>query len=514
MKSLKNKIDAFFDDRKYSAATVTALIISAVMVLNVMLCYLTQAFGLYFYRAEYTEDFTISGMTDDMFEDAIDRGEKVRITFLMERESLDTHATGGFVLDTVEQFKQRYEKSDFITLRFVNTLTKLDQDGERVDLEKYKKDMRGNDVTLGRTAVIFESSDGSYRVLSNVQGGVGFVDFYTFDSMGNVVSFNGETIIASMIMWVLADEHKTAYITANHAEENDANFATMLAASGYYISSINLQDVDVPDDAAMVVISNPKHDFERAAADSDITTEIKRLEKYVNEGGNLYVSLDPYVKRLNNLESFIERFGIGLRSGQTDSGELRYLVRDPNRAITIDGYTILADIAEGGIADSISSTVARYADGGIILRDAAALNLSGNAKPVLVTSGGSECTLGGEVADTDGGYTIAAHSTHTHTTDDGVSTTANIFVISSIYLCSSDAVTSNSYSNRDFIYSLFDHAFGAENPPYGANSVTYYADDLKNLTMGEAKLYTALLLSIPAIIAVVGVIVTIRRKNR
>lgn len=508
MKSFKKKIDAFFDDRRYSTGTVTTLIISSVIVLNLILCYLTQIFGLYFYKAEYTEDFTISGMTDEAFEEAEEQGEKITITFLMDRDSLDAHATGGFVLDTVEQFKQRYE--NFITLRYVNTLTKLDQDGNRVELEKYKKDMRGNDVSLGRTAVIFESSH-SHRVLSNVVGGVGFVDFYTFDSSGSIVSFNGETIVSSMIMWVLAQEHKTAYITANHSEENDSNFATMLAASGYYLGAINLQDSDVPSDAAMVVISNPKNDFE---AGSGIITEIERLEKYVNAGGNLYVSLDPYVKRLNNLETFIEGFGIKLRSGQTDSGELRYLVRDPNKAITIDGYTILADIAKGGIADSISATVSSYADGGIILRDAAALELSGNAKPVLVTSGGSECTLGGEVADTKGGYTIAAHSTHTHTDDGGVSNTANIFVVSSIYLCSSDAVTSNAYSNRDFIYSLFDHAFGAENPPYGANSVTYFADDLKNLTMGEAKLYTALLLTIPAVIAAVGVAVTIRRKNR
>lgn len=509
MKSLKYKVADFLEDRKHSGEVITALIICAVLVFNVILCYLTEIFGLYFYKAEYTEDFTISGMTDDLFDAAMGDGEKITITFLMDHDTLENHSTGSFVLDTAEQFKKRY--GDFITLRYVNTLTKLDQDGNRVELEKFKTDMRGEEVTLSRTAVIFESSSGSYRVLSNVRGSVGFVDFYTFDSSGGVVSFNGETIMSSMIMWVLADEHKTAYITANHAETNDANFATMLAASGYYISAINLQDGDVPEDAAMVVISNPKNDFERAAAGSGIETEIERLEKYVNEGGSLYVSLDPYVKRLNNLETFIESFGIKFRVGSTDAGELRYLVRDPDRAITIDGYTLLADFAAGGIADTISATVKRYSNGGIILRDAAALELSGNAKPLLVTSESSECTLGGEVADGGGSYAVAAHSTRT--SDDGEKT-ANLFVISSIYLCSSDAVTSNAYSNRDFIYSLFDHAFGAENPPYGANSVTYVTDDLKNLTMGEAKLYTALLLSIPVILAAVGIAVTIRRKNR
>ncbi len=519
MKSLKNKIGSFFDKRENSTATITVLIICAVMVLNVILCYLTQVFGLYIYAAEYTEDFTISGMSDEIFSDAIEAGEKITITFFMDRAELDAHATGGFVLDTVEQFAQRYkddEHGDFITLRYVNTFTKLDQNGERVDIAKYEKNERGEDVTLSRTAVAFESSKG-HRVLSNVRGNVGFVDFYTFDSSGEVVSFNGETIITSMICWVLADEHKTAYVTANHAEENDANFATMLAASGYYINSINLQDSDVPEDAAMVIISNPKYDFERAAAGSgiitEIETEIERLEQYVNRGGNLYVSLDPYVKRLDNLESFIERFGIKLKSGTTESGELRYLVRDSVDGINLDGYTLFAQLADVGAASAVSSTVQRYSDGKIILKDASVLELSGNAKPVLVTSAASDATLDGQTVNTDGSYAVAAHSTHTNTTDSG-ETTANIFVVSSIYICASDAVVSNEYANRDFLYALFEHMFGAENLPYGANSVTYISDDLKNLSIGDAKLYMALLLLIPLTVAVVGAVITIRRKNR
>ena len=510
MKSIKNKIEAFLDDRKRGGGTVTALIICAVMVVNVLLCYLTQTLGLFFYTAVYTEDFNISGMTDSLFAEAIDDGETVTITFFMERDTLAEHETGSFVLDTVEQFEQRYD--GFIKTRFVNTYTKLDEQGNRVDTKKYETDMLGNEVSLNRASVVFESSDGDYRVLSNVINGVGFVDFYTFDANGVIVSFNGETIVASMISWVLADEHKTAYITANHAEQSDSNFATLLSVSGYYLNAINLQDRDVPDDAALLVISNPKNDFERAKAGLDIDTEIERLEKYVKEGGNLYVSLDPYVKRLDNLESFIESHGIKLKSSATDKGELRHLIHDPKNAITIDGYTLLAEMATGGIADSIASTVDSYSKGGIILRDAGALELFGNAKPLLVSSNASELTLGGEVIEGKGGYVIAAHSTYTNSTEGAK--TANIFVISSVYITASDALTSNEYSNRDFLYALFEHVFGAKNLPYGANSVTYVTDDLKNLTMGQARIYSTLLLCIPVAIAATGVIITIRRKYR
>lgn len=510
MKSIRKRISGLFENGRFSTDAIAALAIAAVLVVNIILCYVVQSLGWYFYAASYSEDFSISGKSDELFREAKDDGKSVTITFLMERDSLDEHATGGFVLDTVEQFRERY--GDFIKLRFVNTFTKLDEFGNRVDLEKYKTDMVGNEVSLSRTAVIFESSDGNYRTLSNVQGGTGFVDFYTFNSAGEIVSFNGETIVSSMISWVLTDEHKTVYVTANHAEQNDPNFATLLAASGYYISGINLQDSDVPDDAAMVVISNPKNDFERAKDGSGIKikTEIERLREYVERGGSLFVSLDPYVKRLTNLEDFIAEYGIELSSGTTDKGITeRHVVRDIDKGIMLDGYTLLGGFSGSGIAEDIANTVKSYSDGGIILREVAALKLSGAATPVLVSSESSELTLGGKAVDGAGSYAVAAHSTYEK---DG--NVANIFVIPSAYVAASDALTSNEYSNREFLYALFEHAFGAENLPYGANSVTYVADDLKNLTMGTARLYTTLLLAVPAALAAVGAVVIIRRKNR
>ena len=50
--------------------------------------------------------------------------------------------------------------------------------------------------------------------------------------------------------------------------------------------------------------------------------------------------------------------------------------------------------------------------------------------------------------------------------------------------------------------------------PYGCHSVVYDNDILENLTMGEARLYTALLIALPVMLAGVGVFVTVRRKNR
>jgi hypothetical protein len=89
-----------------------------------------------------------------------------------------------------------------------------------------------------------------------------------------------------------------------------------------------------------------------------------------------------------------------------------------------------------------------------------------------------------------------------------------MFVCPSIYLSATDAMITNGYSNKDFIYSLFDVCFDKGAMPYGCNSVIFSDGTLENLTMGQARWYTALLIAIPAMLGVVGLFVMIRRKNR
>lgn len=513
MKFFKNPIKTPEAGRRLTSGAVAVVIIAAVLAANILLAYLTQMFDWFFYKVKYNEDFSISGSTDEVFREAIEAGRQVKITFLDAEDKVKYHTTGAPVYNTAKALAERHP--EFITLDFVNIYTGIsDVTKTKIPLEKYTKDYYGNEVGLTKTTVLFSTTRANgeevWRSLTNVYNGLGYVDFYTFDSSGMIISYNGETIMTAMALWVLKDEHKKAYITINHGEDADATFATLLIAAGYSVDFINLQDKSVPDDAELLIISNPKNDFERSA-DGTVKTEMERLTEYVERGGDLYISLDPYVKRLNNLESFIERYGIKLSTSEVDGAVLRNMVRDPNNAITTDGYTLIAELADNELANKISATVEKFADGGILLREACALELSDPNSALLVSSRSSVCEVGSKVTDRDGSYPIAAMVSYKH---EGAESESNIFVIPSIYLTASDALTSGAQANRDFLYSLFDEAFGAHGLPYGCNSVTYVTDQLSNLTMGKAKLYTAILLSIPCAVAVAGAVVIIRRKNR
>ena len=518
MKKIFKEIVAFFNKDKWSSEGIFALVFALVLVFNVLLTALVQIFDLYIYEKD-TTDYSISGNTDPLFEDAIEDGKKIKISFCLAENDLEMHDSGSLVHNTVKEFAERYP--GFIEIDYINIMTRRNKDGKLVDLAKYQKldtdrndgDENAEDVKMPilKTSVIFECGE-NYRVVTDLYSTAGFADFYTLDASGNLTSYNGEEVVAAMMSWVLHDEHKTVYFTQYHSEVVDPAFANLMVCAGYNINVIDLKKQDVPEDAAMVIISNPKSDFERGAEGTGVTSEIERLRDYLNRGGNLMITLDPYVKKLAVLESFIAEHGISFSTSvDPKSGRVaRNIVKDNSGAITLDGFTLVAEYANNKLAKDIEDTVSEYSDGDVIIREVSALELTGNAKPLLRSSSTSELEAHGMTVDKGGKYAIAAYS-DTALENGGH---AKVFVVPSIYLAVSDALVSRGYSNKDFVYALFENYFGSSVAPYGCNDVLYDTDTLENLTMRSAKIYTAVIMAIPAVLAVIGTVVIVRRRQR
>lgn len=505
MNNFKQKFTSYLQGRNFSSNLVVALVIASVVFVNVIIYTLTSFFGLYLYTTDKL-DFSIGDSSEPLFADAIEKGLDVKITFCMYEENLESHSTGAYVNETAKAFKNKYP--DFIELEYVNISTQLDSEGNYVDLSVYKKDMRGNDTVLSNTSVIF-SSGNNYRVITDAYTTAGFADFYTLDESLYMTSYNGEELFAAMISWVLNDDHGVAYFTIGHGETASINLYNLLACAGYYVEQINLRASDstgVPDDADLVVISNPTTDFERAAAGSTVDTEMDRLADYASRGGCFFVTVDPYSRRLPVFYDFLADYGISMLD--TAEGE-RQTVKDDQNAITTDGFTIVCDFAQNAVASAMN---ARTEDlgGRVILRDVAPLKLEGAAEPLLITSPSSVCHSGGETSDTSGSYPVAAYSVKENYGGES----AKLFFIPSIYIATSDAMISNGYLNKDFLYSLFDVFYGKGMMPYGSTRLLYDNEMLENLTMGTAKTYTAVLIAIPVLLSVAGAVVLIRRKNR
>lgn len=502
MSNFKRKIgDALGSDR-FSSATLTAFFLAIVVTLNVILYIIVEFFGLYFYSNE-KDDLTLSGTTDSLFASAIEEKKKVKISFCLAEEDAKDHSTGNYVYQTAKYYEQRYP--EFIELDFINLITRRNKNNELVDLSKYKTDMQGNETPIYRSSVIFECGN-NYRVLSDTYSAAGFAPFYTLGAENVVTSYNGEEVIAGMICWVLTDEHKTAYFTQYHGETAELAYSNLLTCAGYYVETIDLRKKEVPSEADLVVISNPTSDFEAAREGSGLRTEIDRLKTYVEGGGNLYVALDPYVKVLPVLEGFLAEQGIKFSVTETESGtKIRNMIKDSRNAITTDGFTLVTEFANNQTAKAISDRVSEYSDGRVIVREACALELSGNAKPLLITSSASVLEAGGATVSREGSYCLAAYT---------VSGNSKIFVVPSVYITASDSLITSGYSNKDFLYSLFEDFFSAGNMPYGCKAVLFNTQTLENLTMGMARLYTAMIMLVPAAVAIAGAVIIVKRKNR
>ncbi len=500
MSNLKGRAMEIVKKDRVSSGIITALVIAIVMVFNALLYTVVNVFD---FRFSYVEefDYSLKGNTDHLFGEAIAEGREVKISFCMSELDVKTSETVGEVYITAKNFEEKYP--DLVKLDFVNIITKKSETtGEYVNISKYATDMEGNKTTIQKTSVIFESGR-NHRVVSDAS-------FFTFDSNMYITSYNGEEVMASMMSWVLSDEHKYAYFTQYHGENADIAFTNLLACAGYYIDVIDLRKEKVPDNADLLIISNPTSDFE-ASKDDTVPAEMDRLEAYVERGGNIFVTLDPYAKSLPVLEGFLARHGITLSTTEIATGKrVRNIVKDSENAITPDSFTIIAEYAKSPIANKVSATVKANGDGRVMLKDVSALTLSGAAKPLLKTSSSAVLEANGKTVSEEGNYCIAAYSEYT--TESGGKT--NIFVVPSIYLAVSDALIANGYANKDFAYSLFEELYGAEGMPYGCQPLLYGSQILENLTMGTAKTYTVIVLLIPTAILAVGTAVIIRRKYR
>lgn len=496
MSNFKQKFTNFLRGRNFFAGATTAVIIAALIFVNIIIYTLGNYFGWYLYSPK-TDDLTLKGNSADVFADAIEEGQKIEIIFCMYDEDLKKHDTGSYVRTTALEFKEKYP--NFIDIIHVNIFTKIvEEDGSIFDFSPYEKENR-----IAASSVIFKCGS-NFRVVTDSFTSAGFVDFYTLNASNMVTSYNGEEIFTAMINWVLKDEHKTAYITVGHGETYESALYSSLICAGYNVKEINLRDGEIPSDAGLIVISNPRTDFERA---KDLRSEIERLTTYKKNGGCFLVMLDPQSKSLPMLEGFIGDFGIAI--AKTESGE-KPKVKDSDNAITTDGFTLVAEYSDDAVAKAMYEKT-KELGGKVIIRDVAALTLSGSAKPILVSSSSSVTEAGGNTVSSDGRYTIAAYSSLKNS--DGAED-ARLFVVPSVYLAAADAMITNGYSNKDFLYSLFDVFYRAGNMPYGSGSVVYNDGILENLTMSTARLYTLIMVAIPAAVAVLGAVILIRRKNR
>ncbi|SHF37743.1 ABC-type uncharacterized transport system involved in gliding motility, auxiliary component [Caldanaerobius fijiensis DSM 17918] len=101
-------------------------------------------------------------------------------------------------------------------------------------------------------------------------------------------TFNGEQEFTQAIINVTQQKKINAYIIQGHDELNSIDymltFKNSLTGEGYYVNDLNMaQSGGIPKDAKLIVIANPKRDFNQQ--------EMNALKDYFNKGGKAIIMM-------------------------------------------------------------------------------------------------------------------------------------------------------------------------------------------------------------------------------
>ena len=491
-----------------------AIVIALLVILNVIVYALGSKYSWYLYTAPRYEH-TIGESSETFFED-LDQGRELKIRFCMNEEDLAGDSVFRLVLATARQFE---EKFDFISVDFINIVTLFDvktKTDYQKDIERYKygaapeKDAENNPIkryNVTEKSVVFDAGGNDYTVV-NLQS------FFLLDSQQYVTGYDGERVMSALIHRTMADERPIACFTRGHGETSSELLYNMLICAGYEIGTadltngkIELMTAKTPADmslskVSLLVISNPLYDFETGAADSGVVSDIQRLEAFTEAGGTVFAVLDPLVTELPHLNAYFAEWGLSRREGT---------VRDMLNSLSSDGYAVRTSFSSSEAWRAIRDRIRAFSDADVVLKRAAAIDLTETAGvtafPLLSVGGTASIYADGEKVDGAGGYTVAAYAKK----NDGG---AGVFLVSSVYMTSTDAIRTNGYANADFIYAVLEYTDGAS-VPLGTTVMMIETETLEGVTRGVIRLTLAILFAvIPAAVVTVGAVVRTKRKNR
>ncbi len=553
------------------SAILTALIIAAIIIINVIFGALAQKFMWY---ADLTPDlmFTVSDECisllrdgDTKFKDStkspiqmVDeiRAEKlaadpsfdtssvkINIIFCTDPDTLGDNAIQRYVYNTALELQKEFP--DYIDIQNHNIVRNPSA------VSKYKTNAHS---IINPSDVIIEFGT-EYRVKTIRQ-------FYTYNTTTDEMpwAYNGEYCFASAILAVTRAESPVACLTTNHGElfEDDA-FAQTLIDAGFLVETLDLANEPIPENCRLIVIFNPTSDLREPDGITDID-EIGKLDEFLDGTNSLMVFMDPETRRLTNFERYLEEWGIAFDRHTDGSGsEITRLVKDDSTSLLQAGnqnfgYTFLSEYAIGGYGGYITESLQKnLSSNEIVFENAMSISYSDTYKPAHHTP--DESTPDGVEYDyatySQDGYTRAIYDVFTTTAKAEAiangqvverasdvnklklmtvslevrsTTESNYSFIdqtSYVYACGSPGFASSenllgasAYGNRDLLLTVL-RDIGREPVPVGLEFKPFADLTIDTITTSEATQYTVVLAIIPAIVALAcGIVVIVRRKNR
>ena len=279
--------------------SVTLAAVALVLALNILLSVLCRS--LYWYVDLTDNRITQIGESVPLIEQAVadyaDRsGTEVefRAVFCQPRDRLLESEVSMYIVRCVEEFE---EKLDNFSVRYYDVQTNPSL------VESYRATAIS---AITAKNIIFEAYEKgtderiSFRKLTHAS-------FYIYDQdTREPYAFQGERSVSTALLGLIGERPIAAMITGHGEAVTSAvggdGLAALCEESGYTTVSVDLSAAELPVDTRVVIINGPTSDYS--------ATEIRKVEKYVNNGGNLILFMDPVKNDLYNLEQLATQYGV------------------------------------------------------------------------------------------------------------------------------------------------------------------------------------------------------------
>lgn len=381
--------------------------------------------------------------------------------------------------------------------------------------------------------------------------------FFTFDSDSAETpwAYNAEKKLAAGILAVTRAETPVACVVNNHGEPTlpDSALST-LEDAGYDVKYLDLANEEIPEDCRLIVIYNPQSDYMAADGISPVD-EIKKLDNFLDNTNSLMVFMSPETPVLRNLEEYLEEWGIVFdRYEDTVSGVTypKFIADSTQSAVgDLSNYTIFSEYSTYGMGAKITEKMRDVpVPPPVVFKKAMPITTSPlyeltrnentedetqsynyyssyidgvNRKmfDIFVTSPNAVAYSNNEVVgratETNPFKLMTITLEERKTQESNYSTvdeSSYVVACSSVDFLSEAILSTSSYGNNDVILSLC-RTIGQEPVPVGLEPKPFADTTIDTINSADATRYTVILAVIPAIATLVcGTVIIVRRKNR
>ena len=484
-----------------AAIVITAVVVAMVVLLNVVISILSESYNMNFDLTP-NSDFEISQETKDYLASLT---ENVEICTTVDELIFKT-SENRYYRQAYEVLKKYEFNSDKINVNFVDMTT------NPTYVEKYKKYYDGtiNDSSI----IIFNEDTKRIRVLSTSDLFNTEVNYYYFQEQ--IVSSKAEQTLTSAIMYITDPEPKTAaYLNVATSSTVGENIQSMLTANGFDLVTVDPLTEEIPADASLIVLNAPMNDL----APDVINKLYTFMENGGNYGKNMIYLASMEQNETPNLDAFLAEWGIAVKSGIVSDNNQQNL--DPNYyGYGFGSFIEENDYTTGIPAENIEAPVVSYYARPIELL----FDFSGNVSVIsLLNTAETGIAVTSEMQElyaetgvmpeiTEQAIPMIALS-NKYTFIDNEQVLSNIVVFGSDQMLRSDITSATYYNNGDYFVSILNKISGKENGIYIVEK-DLSGDTFQTTEAQVNTLRIIIMFVLPAAVAVIGIVVWVRRRHK